>query len=313
MGDNAMTTSLTALTPIFALIALGLGLARTGLIPAEGWRAVERLVYFVFFPALLFASVAGAELGGSAAVPMAVALLGAVGLMIALVTGYRVWRGVAGPTYTSMIQGTIRPNIYIGLSVAGALFGAEGVVYGALGLAIVVPIVNAVSVLALVRHGSTSARTGLGTTVRAIASNPLILATIAGVLANTAGLDLTGIPSDTLNILGRPVLPLGLIAVGANLRFDVMRRGIALIGVTAGAKLLVLPAMAYAIGWAIGLEGAVLAVATLWHAMPVAPSSYVLARQLGGEAELMAGIITVTTLAALITLPIVLAVLALRA
>jgi hypothetical protein len=307
-----MTASLTALAPLFALILIGLGLSRTGLIPAEGWRAVERLVYYVFFPVLLFSTVAEAELSAATALPLAGALLGAVAVMLVLLAAFRAWAATPGPAFTSLVQGAIRPNIYLGLGLAGTLYGNEGVVFAAIGLAIIVPSVNVVSVIALIRYaGQPDKRAaGLRAGLLAVVSNPLILAILAGAAVNAAGLRIEGVAAETIDILARPALPLGLIAVGANLRFDVMARGLGLVALASAGKLLILPAIAVGLGWAFGLGGAALAIATLWQAMPTAASSYVLARELGGDAELMAGIITVTTLAALVTLPLVLSVLA---
>jgi malonate transporter len=160
--------------------------------------------------------------------------------------------------------------------------------------------------MALARHGGRPAPGPLAM-LRAIASNPLILACIAGLAVNLAGIALPHLVVEPLATLARATLALGLLAVGAGLApAAVLDRPRLVLGATA-MKLVAKPLLGLALGWLAGLDGAALGMVALVCGVPTATSSYILARLLGGDAELMAGLITATTLMALVTLPLILA------
>jgi malonate transporter len=140
-----------------------------------------------------------------------------------------------------------------------------------------------------------------------VTGNPLILACALGILLNASGLGLPPILGPALEILGRGALPLGLLAVGAGLRFEGLAKERRTLAVTASLKLLIMPAAtALACHW-LGVTGTPAMVAVLYTALPPAPSAYILARQLGGDAGLMARLIAAHTLLSLATIPLVLA------
>jgi predicted permease len=299
-----MTGLANALLPVILVIGLGYGLRRSGLMEAAGWAAVERLVYFLLFPALLFRELATAPFAGQPLGAMAATLLGTQVAMAAVAVGLRlIWR-LPGPSYTSVLQGVVRWNSYVALSLIPPLFGAGALPLGAIAIALLVPVANLMSVAALARHGQ--GKGGLRTLPRAVATNPLILACLAGVAWNMAGLPLPLVASEPLRMLAQATIALGLLTVGAGLKLGaaVLRPGLLL--ATCMAKLLLMPLLAYALALALGLNGPALGVTLLALGAPTATSAYILARLLGGDAELMAAIVTATTLGAVLTLPLVL-------
>ena len=216
-----------------------------------------------------------------------------------------LWR-LDGPAYTSVLQCVVRWNTYVALALAPALFGPAAMPLVALAVAVMVPAANVMSVAALARHGS-AGRAGPAAFARAVATNPLILACAAGLVLNLSGLGLPAVGADALTILGRATLALGLLTVGAGLRPTLVAdRPMAILGTTA-AHLLLRPAIGMALAIVLGLGGTALEVVALACAVPTATSSYILARLLGGDAELMAALVTTTTVSALLTLPPVLA------
>jgi hypothetical protein len=302
-----------ATLPIFALIFLGAALRRSGMLGEDFWRGAERLVYFVLFPPLLFTTLATADFGALAAGELALAMVaGAAALMLAL-SLLRPVLAVDGPAFTSLAQGALRQNTYIGFSAAFALFGAEGLAAAAIWVAAVTPIVNVYCIALLTRHGSgapSGSGLGLGAVTRAILKNPIILASAAGAAVNLAGLALPPILDEVLAILARGALPLGLLAVGAGLDFVAVRRGGRALPLAVVLKLAVLPLFVLAALRFLDVSGLGATVALLIAGLPTAPSSYILARQLGGDARLLAGIIAVQTALSMITLPLILALLA---
>lgn len=300
---NNFPLILGALGPIVALILLGLGLRRMGF-PGDGfWPAAERFTYFILFPALLIHHLSLARLGDYAVRSVAAVIVTLLLGMTAVAYAIRPWLTVDGPGFTSVYQGVIRFNTYVGLAVVFAVFHTEGGTVAALVMAIMIPLINVLCVLVLVAH--VGGAVTVGGVVRGLVTNPLILACLLGIGLNVTGIGLPWGSAAVLEILARAALPLGLLAVGAGLRLDGLAQPRLLIG-TSALKLLGAPALA---GMLCGLvepgrlETAVLVTFT---ALPGASASYILARQMGGDAPLIAAIVTVETALAIVTLPLVL-------
>jgi len=302
-----MLETFGALAPVFLLIALGWLLRARGFPGAAFWPAAERLVYYVLFPALLFLTTATSALVGFALLPLALALVGALLAVGALALMLGPWLGVDHAGLTSVFQGAIRTNTYVGLGAAGTLYGAAGLEVLGIVILIVVTTVNLLSVAVLIHYGRKAA--GGGEVVSSVARNPLILACLAGFACNAAGIELAGVPRDTLAVLGQASLTLGLLCVGAGLELAHLGRQRAAALATCALKLVLMPAATALACRLLGIEGLSAAVAVLFTAGPISASSYVLARQLGGDAPLMAGLITLTTMAAALTMPVTLALL----
>lgn len=296
---------LDALAPVALLIALGYGLRASGFLPEASWAPIERLVYYVLFPALLARSLASAELQGLPALRVTLTLLLAQLAMAALAAGLRRPLRLSGPAYTSVLQCVVRWNSYVALALAGSLFGPPALPLMALAVAVMVPASNVLSIAALARHGRGG--TGrAGSLLRTILTNPLILACALGLAVNLAGRPLPPLLAEPLSILSEATMALGLLTVGAGLRPRLVTAEPFTIAVATAIQLLVKPAVAVGLGLLFGLGAMPLAVTALACAVPTATASYILARLLGGDAELMAALVTVTTAAALLTLPLVL-------
>jgi malonate transporter and related proteins len=304
----ALIAVVAALAPVFAVILLGFVFKRQRLIGDAFWQPAERVTFYVFFPSLLIISIARAEFGGPDVAPM---LAAAISAIIVVVLGCFALRRVlklGGPAFTSLIQSSVRPNVYVALAAASALYGSAGVALMSLCIAVIVPTVNLISVVALVRYASgANAPVQWRRTIVPIVTNPLILACGVGLALNATGLRLPPLIGPTLEILARASLPVGLLAVGAGLQFQALRATGSAVAVASGFKLAVLPVLALIFGDALGAEALARNIAVLVTSVPVSASAYVMAREMGGDPALMAGAITATTLAALATMPLVLA------
>ncbi len=303
-----MLAIVAAILPVFLLIFLGALMRRRGF-PGEGfWAPAERLSYTLLFPALIVKTLATADLAGLRVLPMTLALLATLlGIAGLLVLARPVLR-IDGPGLTSLIQGATRMNAFICLAVASALWGSAGVTVGAIAVAVFVPTVNVIGVLALAHYGSARQPGVLGL-VGSLARNPLILAALAGIALNGASIGLPPVVAPVVQILGRAALPVGLLSVGAALDLGAAWQRAPLIAQNTALKLLGVPLLGAGVLHLFGVEGLTAGVAILFLASPTAVSSYILARQHGGDASLMAGIVTAQTAASLVTLPVVLALL----
>lgn len=297
-----MIAILLAVAPIFALIALGWALRRWLWRAPEFWASIELLTYYVFFPALLVVTLAQARITWSV-VPFLADMIGVTLVLAGILTLIRPLLRIDGPAYTSVFQGSIRFNTYIGLAVASALFGPEALALIALAIAVMIFPVNILSIGVLARHAS-GIPPSFAATLSEVGKNPLILASFVGLALGALDLKLPPVIGPVLDILSKAALPLGLVAVGAGLNLGtVAARGMA-VAVATTLKLLVSPLLALAGARLLGLDPLATAMAVLYCALPPAPTSYILARRLGGDTELIAALITVHTLLAAITVPV---------
>lgn len=225
-------------------------------------------------------------------------------VVAALVVALRPLMGLGGSAFTSVFQGSIRFNNYVGVTAAAGLFGPQGIALAAVCNAAIVPTVNVLCVLVLARHGS--ARLSGAGILRQIAANPLIVGSLAGILAQALGLTLPPGIEPALRTLGAASLPLGLLCVGAALDFREVRRWTGPIASSSAMKFLAMPLATLAFAMLFGLEGPALTTALLFQTLPTASSAYIMARQLGGDAPLMAGITALQTVLALVAIPVVL-------
>lgn len=297
-----------ATVPIFLVIFLGAGLKTWRLLPEGFWAPAERLVYTVLLPALLISTLASADLSGLDVGAMAGAIAAALLIMTGILLGLRPALAKSGPAFASLFQGATRMNTYIGLSVAFAVHDTSGLAAAAVAVAVIVPLGNLLGVAMLARFGS-SGTPSFAAAVGLILRNPLIAACLIGIVMNVSGIGLPPVVGPLLDILARGALPLALLAVGAGLDLRAARAGGRSLAAATGLKLLVLPGITAAGCWLLGVSPIATFVAVLFNGSPTSAASYILARQLGGDAPLMAGIITVQTACAMVTLPLVLTLL----
>ncbi len=300
---------IASLTPVFLIIVLGAWLKAMPLMEDAGWRGLERATYYVFFPAMIIMTMAKADLRSVPVIAMGLALIGAILAMTAVLLALRplLARSFAmdGPAFTSVFQGATRWNSFVAIATAGALYGQVGLTLTAISVAAMIPLLNVLAVVML-QHYAQDKPIVLGPTLKAIVTNPFIWSSAVGIAINAIGIPLPTIAVRFGDILGAAALGTGLLLVGAGLDVGAALKPRAITWITTGLKLLLMPAMAAGIAMALGVGGVALQVAILSAGMPTASGSYILARQMGGDAPLMAEILTVQTLIAVVTIPVIL-------
>ncbi len=259
----------------------------------------------MLFPALLIDKLAVANLSDYSILPLVIAIGTTLTAGTLLLYALRPWMPIGGPAFSSIYQGSIRFNSYVALAASAALWHQQGAILAALMIGLLIPPINVLSVLVLSREASHTPLPAR-TIAWALARNPLIVSCLIGIALNISGLGLVYGSATVIQILARATLPLGLLVVGAGLQLDVARSRPAELAMAAAVKLIVLPAIALAASYSVGLAPLETAILVLFAAMPCAPSSYILARQLGGDGQLMAALITTETALAMLTLPVVL-------
>lgn len=293
-----------AIAPVFLLILIGWAMRHFDFPGNSLWVPAEKLTYFVLFPALLFRTTATNAVEASLLAPLMVAA-GASVLVVAMVMIVtRRWWRADDAAFTSLFQGAIRPNTYVGLALAAALIPDGGLSLIAAQAVVVIPLVNLLAVLVLVKWGHVPGGRAMGpwALIKPVIQNPLILACLCGGTWNALGWPLPDVVSPVLEILGRASLPLALLATGAGLNFDTLKSAKAVVVLSGLMKLLAAPLITLGLGLAFGLTGDNLLAVMIYASLPVSVSSYMLARQMGGDGPLAAGVITATTLASALTI-----------
>jgi malonate transporter len=300
----------TALLPVFLLIAMGFALKQLFMKHESQWAGLEQIVFYVLFPALLIQTLARADLAAVPVLDVGGALIAAVLIGSAFTLALRPFimntLGASGPAFTSVFQGAVRWQTYVGLAVVSNLYGAVGLTLASVAVVAMIPILNIIAVWVLAHYASPQ-KLSWSAVVVTIAKNPFIWACAIGLVLNLLHMPLSGPVYDFMDALGRSSLAIGLLCVGAGLRLQGVVRAGAPAWLSVAIKLLLMPLIAITIGRAFGLSGTNLAVVACCASVPTASSAYVMARQMGGDAPLLAEILTLQTILATITMPIFIA------
>ena len=268
------------------------------------WTPAEKLTYYILFPALLIHGLSQAHLPGQESMKLVLAvllLLIVVGLACYLV---QLLIKLDNRKFTSFFQGSTRFNTFVALAITSAQLGVEGLAFAAVIASVMIPTLNIMCVLVFAKHGEV--RPSLYKVLRNLLTNPLILGSIVGLLMNVLG----GLPSfmqPLFLLLSQMALPLGLLSVGAALNLAALRRGGQGLIYSLFIKLMLFPVIAWMLSMALGLSALAFSTLFIFATVPTATSAYILARQLGGDAEQMAAIITAQTLFSMLTIPVWLA------
>lgn len=307
-----MTQAFLALLPVFIVIIIGALLRRTNLIGPEHWPGVDHICYFVLFPAIIFKEIAAADFSSVPVWRMAAAMVVALSFMFILLLAVRVPLSSAlkinGAQFSSLFQGTTRWHTFVAFAIVPLFFGEKALALAAVSAATMTPLLNVVCVIVLslyadARHESPSA----GRLALIVLRNPFFLSSVAGVLFQLLGLSLPATAVQVLDMIGRGALGLALLTVGAGLHFGEAAAAKVTVGLATVLKLLAMPALMYVMLRLFGVDGTPAAVAILCAAVPTGSGAYVLARQMGGDAPLVANILTAQVICAAVTIPLVLA------
>lgn len=302
-----MAALLAGVLPVFVLIAVGYGLRKSDFLPDATWRPIEKLSIHLLYPGFLVPAIWTADISGGGAGAAGAAAVTSVLIIATATYAARPLLTIDGPAFTSVFQGVIRWNSFVFLPVIQSIYGPDGLALAAVVIAAMIPVTNILCVVVLVRWGADQREMSPLALTKAILSNPILVACLVGLALNLLKVpSLPGI-SDTLLLLGGAALPLGLIVAGAGLSFAEVARRRVTIGAVSVVKLVVTPPLMWVLCRLYGGDATAQGIALMCGAAPGAASSYILARQMGGDAPLMAGIVALTTVGSAVGIPVVLA------
>jgi predicted permease len=284
----------------FSLILCGYLVCRYTPLDRPVWKQVETLVYFLFFPVLLFQSIVKSplDIGSTSGLIGAGWAVGLIGIGLAYSLPYWPWLGrhVPARDHAASTQVAFRFNSFIGLALAERLAGPQGLLLIAVLIGVCVPLFNVAAVWPMARQGERS----FGA---ALLRNPLIIGTASGLLANFLGLSIPGWLEPTISRIGESSLPLGLMAAGAGMQFGALGRAKSLAVTLLTIRHLLLPITAFGMARLFGLDPVQTTVLLAFSALPTAPSAYVLAARMGYDGAYVAGLVTLSTLLGMLSLP----------
>ena len=305
-GYSQLVNYAQLLFPDFSLIVCGYLVCRYTALNRTVWEQVESLVYYFLFPVLLFHSIVRSplDLGAASSLISAGMLLGLSGIALAYSLPYLPWLGkrINRREHAASAQVAFRFNSFIGLALADRLAGSEGLQLIAVLIGVCVPLFNVSAVWPMARHAKRSF-------LRELLHNPLILATATGLVANLLGFVLPVWLEPTVTRIGAASLALGLMAAGAGMQFAHLSNAKTLSVAVLSIRHLILPIVALGLCRAFVLAPVQATILLAFSALPTASSAYVLAARMGYNGGYVAGLVTVSTVLGVASLPFALGVL----
>ena len=304
-----MTTTFLALLPVFIVILVGFALRRFKVIGEAQWAGLDQLCYFVLFPAIIFKEIAAADFTGVPVFRMAGAMMLAVIVMIGLLVIFSrplsKGLGIGGPQFTSLVQGAARWHTFIAFAIIPLQFGPAALSLGAVSAAAMTPLLNILCVMVMARFAG-DAQISARSLALSIIRNPFVFSSLGGVAWQVSGLEMPAMGLQVLDMIGRGALGLALLTVGAGLKLGDAISGWPPVAAAVVLKLLAMPLLMAGSLMLMGVEGQAFAVAMLCAAVPTGSGAYVLARQMGGDAPMVANMLTLQVIFAAVTIPLVL-------
>jgi predicted permease len=294
------------LFPDFSLILCGFLVCRYTALDRRVWSQVDSLVYYLLFPVLLFHSIVKSPLDLRAASHLIAGALAlcctGIGLAYSLPWLPWVGRRIDRREHAASAQVAFRFNSFIALALAQRLEGAPGLLLIAVVIGVCVPLLNVAAVWPMAQH----AQRGMA---RELARNPLIIGTLGGLIVNLLGITMPSWLEPGVVRIGNASLAMGLMAAGAGLQFGAMARGKVLALALLSIRHLWLPVVAWGLSLLLGLGSTQTTILLIFSSMPTASSAYVLAARMGYDGAYVAGLVTLSTLLGMASLPLALGVL----
>lgn len=289
--------------PVFLVIGLGFSLKRTSLIDTDFLLKLNRLIYYVALPALLFYKIALADFSASFNSRLILTLIAVTVLIFLITLLFTKFSNYSAPQQGAFCQGCFRGNLgFIGLAIVYNAYGEEGLAIAGIVLGFVVPVLNFLSVTALLLPNQDQEKElGIKFWASQIALNPLIIASFFGVMWSFFGIGLPGVIDKSFDIITGMSLPLALLSIGASFSPKKLRGDIVKASIAVSVKIVWLPFLTGLMLYMVGVEGIELGVGVLLAGAPTATAAYIMAQQLKGDAELSSGIIMLSTLCSIFT------------
>ncbi len=299
---------LNTLFPIFALLVLGKVLKFRVITSDTFLKTADKLIYYIFFPVMLFWKVGGSAPGGSSSTALCLAAFLAVFIVFIASLIYIQKGGVNVFGAGSFSQASYRFNTYIGMAIVVAVLGEDGIRHFGVLIGFLIPPINVMAVAVLIWYSNQDLPLGkkIGFFIKALVSNPLIIGCAGGILVSRFEFIFPVFLNNTFALISSVTLPLALISIGGTLSFSGVGRhgGTAL--VASLFKLAVLPLTGFILLKVFGVTGIPFKTGMIFFCLPTSTALYVLSAQLNSDLELASTAIMVSTLFSFVSLSVAL-------
>lgn len=295
----------SALIPIFLLILFGYFFKRIKFPSNDFWASADKLTYFILMPSLLIYKLSTANLDNLDAFDFVLTGILAITTLLIISVILNMKFKSSGAQFTSVVQGAVRFNTYVFLALISAMYGDKGIALAALLITFAIPFINFICITVFAVYVSDKKAT-LKSLLKSITTNPLIVACFIGGGINYLDIDLPIIAVNFLSIISASALPMGLLSIGFSLDLSSIKEAKLELILASFLKLIVMPLIMFIIAKLFSIGGLLLIILLIFASVPTAPSSFILARQLGGDSRLMASIITLQTLLSLFSVSVIL-------
>ena len=278
----------------------------TKFLPHERWEGIETLSFRLLIPVVLIRAIAGSDLSVSKFGSMILVLVGALtiaGLLVLLLRRILSQEQLPNSAFTTIFQTTTRWNAFIALAAAELLIGPEGFALIAVAMAVLIPLINIANIIVLAVFGT--GRATLSMIFKTVFKNPLVQACLVGLALNLSGVVLPQPILQTLDLIGRSALGVGLLAVGAGISLKRLSKNSFPVWAGIIFRLALCPALFIALSQVAGLNPPQTLAGVLVLAVPAASNGYIVAKQMGGDADLYADILAWQTVIAMLLLPLI--------
>jgi malonate transporter len=299
-----------AVFPIFAIIFIGKVVKHKWITSEEFWRGHEKISYFMLFPAVMFNYITQTSFSFGELSRLIFALILVI-TIISIIIIYIQERHIKSEPrlFTSIFQGSVRYNNYLFLGITGSLYGAPGLEVAAAVTGYMIIFTNAISIMVFNHYIERAKYDGIFEgfidVTKKFALNPLIISSIAGFAFNHSGIEMNLAIRKILTILSDSALAMSLMCLGAEIRLKIAGDDLSPIIRACLVKLIVMPIVAFIVFTLLGITGMPKAIGILFSSLPCASTSFVLARQMGGDTKAITSIITLSIILGIFTIPTV--------
>lgn len=296
-----------AVAPIVACLILGKALTKIKLFDDIHWPSLEKVMFWIFLPLLIFRAISQGSFDFRSHVTLAYVFFFAQVIMVMLAIVHSRIGRLPNKSMTSLFQSAARWNNVIPIAIVATLFGVDGMAYVAVALAVMVPVAN-ISCIIVMKYKLTSESPSAAYIFVTVLKNPLIIACICGFAANIYHINIPAPVIHFIDIFASATLGVGLLAVGAGTTFLTLSNNKLHIFLATLSKLILMPFVTICLCLIFGITGLELTVAAICTAAPTAMQGYIVARNMGGDSELMALLISSQHILSILTIPTVILV-----
>ena len=289
--------------PLLLIIVSGYALAKSAIIPRGSWAAIETLSFRGLIPATLILAISRSDLSVERFGGFGVALVCTLGVMAGLALALRLLsqERLGNPAFTSLFQSSVRWNAFVALAAAEQ-FLTDGIGILVVAIAVLIPAINITCIVVLASFGPNKA--SISKVLGALVRNPLVQACVIGLALNLGGVSLPAPLADALDMIGRGALGVGLMAVGAGISLRRLCRLDWRVCLGAFMRPVLAPTIFVGIGMALGLPPVQVFAGVMVFSAPAASNGYIVAKQMGGDADLYVDIMTWQVVLTLLVLPL---------